>query len=49
MMQMIEEHNEALNVAKDNGVTEFIEELDKLRQILEDRKVMLWKLVRSEI
>ena len=33
-----EEHNKALNAAKDKGATEFIEELDKLRQILEEEK-----------
>ena len=38
MQRLREEHNEALNAAKDNGATETIEELDKLRQVLEDRK-----------
>ena len=36
-----EEHDEALNAVKDNGATEFVEELDKLHQILEEKKVML--------
>ena len=33
-----EEHDEALNSAKDNGTTETIEELYKLRQTLGDKK-----------
>ena len=33
-----EEHDGALNSSKGNGTTENIEELDKLRQILEDKK-----------
>ena len=36
-----EKHDEVLNSAEDNGAKEFIEELDKLRQTLEDKKVML--------
>ena len=36
IQKRIEEHVEALNVAKDNGSTKFIGELDKLRQILEE-------------
>ena len=40
-------HDKDLNAAKDNGTTETIEELDKLYQILEDKKVMLRKLVRN--
>ena len=43
-----EEHDEILNAAKNNGTTETIEELDKLRQILKDKKVVLWKLVKSK-
>ena len=45
---LIEEHNKELNAAKDNGTIETIEKLDKLCQILEDKNVMLWKLVRDE-
>ena len=30
MQQLIEEHDEGLNAAKDNGTTENIKELDKL-------------------
>ena len=38
-MQLLgEEHDEALNAAKDNSTTETIEELEKLRQTLEDNK-----------
>ena len=36
--QLIEEHNEALNTTKDNERKKFNEELDKLRQISEDKK-----------
>ena len=36
-----QEHDEALNAAEDNGSTDFFEELDKLSQILEDKKVIL--------
>ena len=36
--QLREEHDKALNVAKDNDTIETIEELDKLRQIMEDKK-----------
>ena len=43
-----EEHDEELNATKDNGLTETIEEHDKLCQIMEDKKVMFWKLVRNE-
>ena len=46
MQRLREEHDEALNAAKVNGATYFIEELDKLRQIVEDKKVMLRKLER---
>ena len=38
MHQLIEEHNEALNSANDNGTTETIEELDKLHQLQYDKK-----------
>ena len=34
MQQLREEHDKALNNAKENGTTETIEELDKLRQIM---------------
>ena len=37
MHQLREEHNKALNSAKDNGTTETIKELEHLRQILEDK------------
>ena len=37
MQRMIEEHGEALNVAKDNGTTETIEEIEKLCQALEEK------------
>ena len=46
MQQLIEEHDDVLNAARDNGTTETIEELDKLHQNMEYKKVMLWKLVR---
>ena len=37
-MQLLrEEHDEALNAAKDHGTTETIEFRDKLRQTLEDK------------
>ena len=39
MLQLIEEHDKVLNPAKGNGTTETIEELDKLRHTLEDKKV----------
>ena len=35
-----------MNANKDNGTTKTIEELDKLRQTMEDKKLMLWRLVR---
>ena len=35
--QLREEHDKALNAAKENGTTETIEELDKLSQNLEDK------------
>ena len=38
MHQLKEEHDGALNDAKDNGTTENIEELEKLRQTLEETK-----------
>ena len=34
--QLREEHDKALNAAKENGTTETIEELDKLSQNLEE-------------
>ena len=37
MHQLREEHETFLNTAEDNGTTETIEGLDKLRQILEDK------------
>ena len=38
-MQLLrEDHNEAINAAKDNCTTETIEKLEKLRQTLEDKK-----------
>ena len=46
-MQLLRyEHYKALNPAKDNVTTETIEELGNLRQILEDKNVILWKLAR---
>ena len=36
-----EEHDEALNAAKDNGTKETIEELDKLSQNPEDKMYLL--------
>ena len=47
MQQLIEENYEFLNADKENGTTENIEELGKLRQNLEEKKVMLWKWVRN--
>ena len=46
MQQLIEEHDEMMNYVQDNGTTDTIEELEKLRQILEEKKVMLWKVLR---
>ena len=37
MQRLREDHDEARNSAKENGTTETIEELDKLRQTLEDK------------
>ena len=37
MQRLIEEHDNVLNAAKDNGTTETIEELEKLRQTMEKR------------
>ena len=48
IQKLIEEHNEALNASKDNGTTETIEELYKLRKTLEYKKVMLRKLMRND-
>ena len=44
MHWMREEHKKALNAAKENGTTETIEELDKLRQIMEDKKSDVMKI-----
>ena len=33
-----EEHDEALNATKDNGTTKTIEELEELRQTMDDKK-----------
>ena len=41
MQQMREGYDKALNYAKENGTTETIEELEKLHQIMEEKKVML--------
>ena len=38
MQRLKEEQDEALNDAKENGTIENIEEIDKLRQIMEDKK-----------
>ena len=38
MQRMKKEHNEAHNDTKENGITETIEEIYKLCQILEDGK-----------
>ena len=46
MQRLIEEHDNVLNAAKDNGTTETIEELEKLRQTME-KTVMLQKLGRN--
>ena len=48
MQRLIEEHEEVLSAANENGTKETIEKLDKLCQFLEDKKVMIWKLVRSK-
>ena len=48
MQKMIEEHDKGLNAAKENDTTETIEELKKLRQIIEYKKLILWKLVGSK-
>ena len=48
MHRLREERNEVLNAAKYNSTTETIEELDKLRQIMEEKKMKLWKLMRSK-
>ena len=44
MQQLREEHDEALNSAKDIGTTETIEELDKLCQTLKDKKSDVMKV-----
>ena len=41
MQRLREERDEALNVDKDNGTTETIEELNKLSQTLEDKMYFL--------
>ena len=38
MQLLIEDHNEAINAAKDNCTTETIEKLEMLCQTLEDKK-----------
>ena len=38
MQQLREKHDEALNATKNNGTTETIKELDKLRQTLEEKR-----------
>ena len=48
MQQLREEHDKVLNSTKDNVTTETIEELYKLIQTLEDKKLMIRKLVRSK-
>ena len=48
MQRLREEHNKELHDAKDEGPTETIEEIDKLRQITEYKKVMLLKLLMNE-
>ena len=44
MYQLREEHDEELNPAKDNGTTETIEELEKLCQLMEDKKGEVMKI-----
>ena len=44
MQKLREEHNKVLNVSKDNGTTETMEELDKLHQIMEDKKGDVMKI-----
>ena len=44
IQQLREEQDKVLNSDKDNGKTETVEELDKLRQILEDRKCDVIKI-----
>ena len=48
MQLMIEEHDEALNAAKNNSTTETIEELEKLRQTLEDNKGYFMKIGQEQ-
>ena len=44
-MQLLrEEHDEALNAAKDNSTLEIIEQLDELRQTLEDKEGDVMKI-----
>ena len=44
MLWLRKEHYEALNSTKDNDTTEIIEELERLRQILEDKKGDMMKI-----
>ena len=44
MLQLREEHNEALNAAKGNGTTETVEWIVKLRQTLKDKKLDVMKI-----
>ena len=48
VQRLIEEHNKVLDYAKDNGTTETFEELDKLRQILEDKKCDAMEIVEEQ-
>ena len=38
MQQLIEEHDEVLNAAKDNGTTKTVKEVETFRQILKDKE-----------
>ena len=44
MQWLKEEHDKELNSAKENGTTETIKELDRLCQILEDKKDDVMKI-----
>ena len=44
MQRLREEHEKAPNAARDNGTTETIKEIDKLRQIMEDKKGDVMKI-----
>ena len=48
MQRLLEADDKAPNASNDNGTRKNIEELDKLRQIPEERMVILWKLVTNE-